>query len=153
VLHIINYISRGWCILLLLFSFSGDKVDLAYRRYPHGIPLLLLSNILKRLRKDSQQPDVFEVLSLDFKHTDSLFYLDLWPFSSPFLIVSSPAYAIQACQQHDLPTPSFLESFFSPLTGRNNLFRRLHISLQKLKSTWISCTSMLGKAICFPWTK
>lgn len=74
--------------------------------------LLLLPNILKRLPKDSQQPDAFEVLSLDFEHTDSLFYLDLWPFSSPFLIASSPAYAIQAYQQHDLPRPSVLEPFF-----------------------------------------
>ncbi|XTI91539.1 hypothetical protein V2W45_1247880 [Cenococcum geophilum] len=93
-----------------------------YKPYKQGMPippwhpimghLLLLPNILKRLPKDSQQPDAFEVLSLDFEHTDSLFYLDLWPFSSPFLIASSPAYAIQAYQQHDLPRPSVLEPFF-----------------------------------------
>lgn len=84
--------------------------------------LLLLPRILKRLPKHSQRPDIFEVLSLNFKYTDSLFYLDLWPFSSPFLIVSSPAYAIQACQQHDIPRPSVLESFFSPFAGGNSLF-------------------------------
>jgi len=84
--------------------------------------LLSLPPILKELPKDAQQPYSFEVLSKDFTESDTLFYLDLWPFSNPLLVVSSPSLAIQACQQHDLPKPYVLDAFFRPFAGGDNLF-------------------------------
>lgn len=84
--------------------------------------LLSLPPILKQLPKDAQQPYAFKELSKNFANTDSLFYLDLWPFSNPLIVVSSPDLSIQACQQHDLPKPSILDAFFRPLAGGDNLF-------------------------------
>ncbi|TAQ90087.1 hypothetical protein B7494_g1608 [Chlorociboria aeruginascens] len=57
-----------------------------------------------------------------FKKSDSLFYLDFWPFDAQYLIVSSPSAAIEACQQHDLPKPEELKPFFHPFAGGENLF-------------------------------
>ena len=84
--------------------------------------LLVLPPILKQLPADSQQPDAFAQLSKSFTQSDSVFYLDLWPFSNPLMVVSSPFLAIQACQQHDLPKPAVLDPFFRPLAGGDNLF-------------------------------
>ncbi|KAH8732130.1 cytochrome protein [Phaeosphaeriaceae sp. PMI808] len=45
-------------------------------------------------------PDVFSSLSKEFSSkSDSLFYMDLWPFTGPMIMVSSPNYALQTCQQ------------------------------------------------------
>ncbi|MCJ1248455.1 hypothetical protein MMC30_005673 [Trapelia coarctata] len=84
--------------------------------------LLTLPPILKLLPRDAQQPYIFEVLAKDFKESDTLFYLDLWPFSNPILLVASPSMAIQACQQHDLVKPHVLDAFFRPFAGGDNLF-------------------------------
>lgn len=40
-----------------------------------------------------------------------------WPFSIPFLVISSPSLAIQATQELDLPRPFDLDRFFRPLAG------------------------------------
>lgn len=61
-------------------------------------------------------------LSKDFSETDGLFYLDLWPFSVPMIIITSPDLAIQACQQHDLIKPAALKPFFMPFSGGDDLF-------------------------------
>jgi cytochrome P450 len=84
--------------------------------------MLVLPPILKALPRDAQQPDAFSDLSKNFPQSDGLFYLDLWPFSNPLLIISSPSLAIQTCQQHDLPKPAVLDPFFRPLAGGDSLF-------------------------------
>ena len=68
------------------------------------------------------QPYTFGELSKQFDASDSMFYIDLWPFSCPFLVVSSPSPAIQACQQYDLSKPEVLYPFFHPFAGGDNLF-------------------------------
>ena len=84
--------------------------------------LLSLPSVLKKLSKDFQQPYAFEELSKNFAGSDYLYYLNLWPFSNLLIVISSPALSIQACQQHDLPKPHVLDTFFRPLTGGDNLF-------------------------------
>jgi hypothetical protein len=61
-------------------------------------------------------------LSKGFPKSDHSFYLDVWPFSLPLLIVTSPSMSIQACQQYDLPKPATLKPFFYPFAGGDNLF-------------------------------
>ncbi|CAN9323061.1 unnamed protein product [Alternaria alternata] len=84
--------------------------------------LKVLPRLLEKFPKGSQQSDVFTLLSNDFKDSDNCFYVDLWPFSSPLLVVTSPDLAIQACQEHDLPKPPVLIPFFAPFAGGPNLF-------------------------------
>ena len=85
--------------------------------------LLSLPPILKLLPSDAQQPYIFEVIAKNFTESDTLFYLDLWPFSNPLLMVASPSMALQACgQQNDLVKPHVLDAFFRPFAGGDNLF-------------------------------
>ena len=74
-----------------------------------------LPALLEKFPKDSQPPDAFTLLSYDFKDTDGCFYMDVWPFTGPILVITSPELAIQACQEHDLVKPESLVSFFAPL--------------------------------------
>jgi cytochrome P450 len=68
------------------------------------------------------QSDAFTTLARDFEDTDGCFYMDVWPFSTPLLVVTSPEMAVQACQEYDLPKPNVLVPFFAPFAGGPNLF-------------------------------
>lgn len=84
--------------------------------------LQTLPPLLEKLPKDSQRSDAFTLLSYNFQKTDSCFYIDVWPFGSPLLIITSPELAMQACQEFDLPKPDVLIPFFAPIAGGPNLF-------------------------------
>jgi cytochrome P450 len=86
--------------------------------------LLVINDVFqaKNLPPDIQRPDIFRILSEDFEDTETLYYVDLWPFIPPLLLVSSPNYAIQACQQHDLQKPDDLVPFLHPIAGGNSIF-------------------------------
>ncbi|KUJ19326.1 uncharacterized protein LY89DRAFT_773609 [Mollisia scopiformis] len=71
---------------------------------------------------DIARPDIFAALSDDFSESDSLFYIDLWPFIPPLLLVSSPSYAVQACQANELGKPDALIPFLRPISGGDSLF-------------------------------
>jgi hypothetical protein len=60
--------------------------------------LLLLDKTFKKhkLPRDMHINDVFAPISRDFDESDSLFYIDLWPFLRPTVLVSSPKFAQQA---------------------------------------------------------
>lgn len=51
----------------------------------------------------------------------TFFYLDIWPFAMPMLVVISPEGAYQACQDRPLPRFGALRSFMRPLTGGEDL--------------------------------
>lgn len=84
--------------------------------------LTTLLPLLEKLPKGSQQSDAFTLLSYEFDSTDGSFYIDLWPFGNPLLVITSPDLAMQACQEYDLPKPDVLIPFFAPITGGPNLF-------------------------------
>lgn len=79
--------------------------------------LKVLPQLLKQLPEGSQQSDAFTLLSRDFSETDCCFYIDLWPFTMPLLIVTSPELAVQACKAYAPPKSSILNVFLDPLTG------------------------------------
>ncbi|KAJ4982701.1 AflN/verA/monooxygenase [Stagonosporopsis vannaccii] len=84
--------------------------------------LQVLPPLLEKLPKGSQQSDAFTLLSYNFKETDGCFYIDVWPFTSPLLVITSPELAMQACQEHDLPKPDVLLPFFAPIAGGPSMF-------------------------------
>lgn len=53
-----------------------------------------------------------------------VFYVDLWPVSSLFMVVVSPQLAIQAAQTSSIACerPYLLKRFFKPIAGGPNLF-------------------------------
>lgn len=83
--------------------------------------LTVIPPILKKLPSDATQFYLFHEIAKRFPQSDSLYYIDLWPFSGPMIIVSSPDIAYQACQELDLPKPASLLGFFMPITGGNSM--------------------------------
>jgi hypothetical protein len=90
--------------------------------------LLVLNDAFNKykLPPDIQMPDTFAHFSKTFdQESDSLFYMDLWPFIKPLVLVSSPKYALQACQQnHQVASdrPDDLLWSLHPVTGGPSVF-------------------------------
>jgi cytochrome P450 len=115
------------------FSWKLYKARRVFRRLKRlGVPmpqwnpvlghLTTLPRLLNQLPKGAQQSYCFGLLSREFAKSDNLFYIDLWPFSLPMIIVSTPALAHQVCHEYDLPKPDSLLPFFRPITGGLGLF-------------------------------
>ena len=49
------------------------------------------------------------------------FYLDIWPFSAPLLVLASPNSLRQATQEHSLPKYPNMQKFTKPIAGEQNL--------------------------------
>lgn len=57
-----------------------------------------------------------------YPHLDRAFYLDLWPFSAPMLVVLAPDLMRQATQMEDsLPKVAFLKNYMKPISGGHDL--------------------------------
>lgn len=57
-----------------------------------------------------------------YPHLDRAFYLDLWPFSLPSLIVISPDLMRQVSQtENSLPKVSFLKAYMKPISGGHDI--------------------------------
>jgi cytochrome P450 len=83
--------------------------------------LTILPSLLSQLPKGAQQSYSFGILGHDFKES-GLFYIDLWPFSFPLMVVNTPELAEQICHEFDLDKPDTLLQFFWPITGGLSLF-------------------------------
>ena len=83
--------------------------------------LTVLPRLLSQLPKGAQQSYCFGLLGREFKE-NGLFYIDLWPFSSPMICVFTPELAEQVCHEFDLDKPDSLLEFFRPITGGLSLF-------------------------------
>ncbi|WEW56961.1 hypothetical protein PRK78_002420 [Emydomyces testavorans] len=56
-----------------------------------------------------------------YPHLDTAFYLDIWPFGPPFLMIISPELACQFTQHTSLPKYKGVRKFLRPLTGKRDL--------------------------------
>lgn len=95
---------------------------------PHSFALghlLFLQKTLKTIPSDLHKMLYFgEILQRDFAK-QGIFYMDLWPFSEPFVFIMSPTLATQATQTNDkicMERPPQLDAWFKPLAGGPNLF-------------------------------
>ena len=60
-----------------------------------------------------------------FFPSTGFYYLDMWPISEPFILVTSPTFATQATQTNgslSAERPTILQQWFRPLAGGPNLF-------------------------------
>jgi hypothetical protein len=115
--------------LTLLFKARSNFYH-NYVKQGHPMPpwnpilghLLVLDKTFKNhnLPRDMHMNDVFAPISKDFDHSDSLFYVDLWPFLKPTVLVSSPKYAQQA--ELVLDRPDALLWSMHPVTGGPSVF-------------------------------
>ncbi|GMF78603.1 unnamed protein product [Aspergillus oryzae] len=85
--------------------------------------LAVMAQLQKKWPSDSREAESFALLSTEAPGCEAGFYVDVWPFSIPMLVVTSPALAVQACQTYDLPKPDVLQPFINPMAGgSDNLF-------------------------------
>lgn len=56
-----------------------------------------------------------------YPHLDTAFYLDVWPFGPPTLMVISPELVSQFTQDNSLPKYKGVRKFLKPLTGKKDL--------------------------------
>ena len=83
--------------------------------------LLQLRSLQSRLPSDGHVTNVLSQLAEKFSDSDSMYYIDTWPFSPPIMVLSSPNTAFQAVQQQSLRKPPFLTQIFYPVTGGPDL--------------------------------
>ena len=83
--------------------------------------LLVARDILSTFPKDAH-PLYFPVqIRRKYPEVGPLFYIDLWPFSDPFLVVASPFTAHQLIQEHPQPKADVVRNFMYPLTKNHDL--------------------------------
>ena len=76
---------------------------------------------MSELPADAHIVNVLSKASEQFADSDSVYYMDMWPFSPPLMVLSSPDTALQAIQQHALRKPPSLTELFRPVTGGADL--------------------------------
>ena len=97
---------------------------------------------LSTISKDCNPFLVFSEVARLFPHR--MFYLDLWPFSSPFFIVTSLNAATQATQHIKVAynRPSELLRYFKPNTGGPDLFSMSAKDWKHMRAIFNSAFSM-----------
>ncbi|KAB5570736.1 cytochrome P450 [Coniochaeta sp. 2T2.1] len=76
-----------------------------FRSLPPHAHLLLIADQIRRLHPE----------------LDTAFYLDVWPFGPPALMVVSPEIVSQFTQEGNLPKYKGVRRFLKPLTGKKDL--------------------------------
>ncbi|OHX00281.1 cytochrome p450 [Colletotrichum incanum] len=119
---------------IIYFAFSLYKARSFFRRLqkdgkpmpPHH-PILghlgLMLSIMTNLPRDVMPTVVLaDQVRRQYKHLDKAFYLDMWPFTGPILMVISPDLMRQATQtDNSLPKAAFLKNYIKPLSGGHDL--------------------------------
>lgn len=82
--------------------------------------LLALKHYTDRFPSDTFITTAIRDMAKDFTQTD-LFYLDLWPFSTPVLVVCEADAAMQATTKNPFPKADSFNIVFEPIMGGPNL--------------------------------
>lgn len=143
----------GGVVSYLLALLYKARSDFYHSKVKKGLPmppwnpifghLLTLDNAFKKysLPPDIQMPDVFAPLSKRYNdESDSLFYMDLWPFTGPMMMVSSPNYALQTCQQAEFAAdrPNDLLRSMHAITGGPSIFATNGAAWKEARSILLS---------------
>ncbi|KAJ5668696.1 hypothetical protein N7462_009766 [Penicillium macrosclerotiorum] len=101
---------------------------------------------------DTRQAELFALLSTETPGLEAGFYVDVWPFNAPMLVVTSPKLAIEACQSNNLPKPDALHPFINPMAGgSDNLFVSNGPSWKRARELFnnsFSMTASMGHLSC-----
>ncbi|KAJ5000011.1 hypothetical protein K4K48_003272 [Colletotrichum sp. SAR 10_66] len=119
---------------IVYFAFSLFTARSFFRRLQKdGIPmpphhpilghLGLMLSIMISLPRDVMPTVVLaDQVRRRYPHLDKAFYLDMWPFTGPMLMIISPDLMRQATQgEHSLPKVAFLKNYIKPLSGGHDL--------------------------------
>jgi cytochrome P450 len=87
--------------------------------------LVFIGKVFELIPKKAHKTLMFSEIVRRYFPNEGCCYLDLWPFSYPFLMVMNPELATQATQTSPRTAcerPLRLDDFFKPLAGGPNLF-------------------------------
>ena len=83
--------------------------------------LHLAKNILSKLPADAHPSYLPSLIRRAVPDVGPVFYLDMWPFTKPILIVASPSAVHQFTQERSLSKSSELRRFLKPLAENKDL--------------------------------
>ena len=83
--------------------------------------LLLVNDLLSKLPPGAHPSYLPGLIGKAFPDLGQIFYLDMWPFSRPMLVVSSPSVAYQFTQEHSLCKSPELRTWLKPLANNQDL--------------------------------
>lgn len=83
--------------------------------------LLVAKDVMSKLPINAHPQYLPGEIQRKFPDVGPVFYLDMWPFSLPLLVVASPSAAYQLTQEHSQPKAAGLRNYMRPLTDNNDL--------------------------------
>ena len=83
--------------------------------------LLVAKDVMSKLPSNAHPQYLPGQVRRKYSDVGPVFYLDMWPFSLPILVVASPSAAYQLTQEHSQPKAEGLRNYMRPLTENNDL--------------------------------
>ena len=83
--------------------------------------LLRANDLLSKLPRDAHPSYLPRLIRQAIPDVGQIFYLDMWPFSRPILVVSSPSVAHQFTQEHSLRKSPEVHQWMKPLANNQDL--------------------------------
>ena len=83
--------------------------------------LLVAKELLAELPSNAHPSYLPGLIRRTFPDVGPVFYLDMWPFTLPLLVISSPTAAHQITQEHSLPKSGELRRWIKPLAANKDL--------------------------------
>ena len=83
--------------------------------------LLEVQSVLSKIPSDAHPLYLPDQLRRKYPNMGRVFYLDMWPFSTPILFAESPSAAYQLIQEHQHPKADPVLKFMYPLTKNKDL--------------------------------
>lgn len=83
--------------------------------------LLEVRSVLSKIPSDAHPLYLPDQLRRKYPDMGRVFYLDMWPFSTPILFAESPSAAYQLIQEHQHLKADPVVRFMYPLTGNKDL--------------------------------
>lgn len=83
--------------------------------------LLVAQDVMSKLPSNAHPQYLPAQVRRKYPDVGPVFYLDMWPFSLPILVGSSPLGAYQLTQEHSQPKAEGLRNYMRPLTDNNDL--------------------------------
>jgi len=83
--------------------------------------LLLANDLLSKLPRDAHPSYLPGLIRRAIPDVGQVFYLDMWPFSRPILVVSSPSVAQQFTQERSLRKSPEVHTWLKPLANNQDL--------------------------------
>ena len=83
--------------------------------------LIVMKDSVSKLPSDAHPQYFAHQIRREMPDLGGIFYLDMYPFIAPILIVASPSTTHQITQEHPLAKFPGMRTYMRPITGEHNL--------------------------------